>query len=124
MSRSSLRLLVPALVILLAKGCGLLSRRVKTGEEFTLRPGEKVVVAGTGLGIELDDVGRQWYADRRGEAAYATLTITGRGAGPRSLTVGESESVGDYTVTLVGANPFRAEGGPDCTMMVTRRTLP
>ena len=43
-------LAVSAVILPFVNSCGLLSRRVKLGEEFTLRPGEKVVIAGTGLG--------------------------------------------------------------------------
>ena len=114
-------LLFSAVMILLFAGCGLFARRVKVDEEFTLRPGDRVVVAGTGLSIRLESVGHQWYVDGRGEAPYANLTVSGDGAPARSLTLGESVDVGDYAIKLVGANPFSSEGGPDCKLVVTRR---
>ena len=114
-------LLFSAMLILLLAGCGLFARRVKLDEEFTLRPGERVVVAGTGLSIRLESVGRQWYVDGRAEAPYANLTVSGGGASARSLTLGESVDAGDYAIKLVGANPFSSAGGPDCKLVVSRR---
>lgn len=110
-----------AVIVVFANSCGLLSRRVKVGEEFTLRPGEKVVIAGTGLSIQLKGVGHQWYVDRRAESPYAELIVTGGGASARPLTLSESMPVGDYTLKMVAANPFRDNGGPDCKLIVTRR---
>ena len=114
------RLLVSAMVVLFFSGCGLLSRRVQVGEEFTLRPKEKVVVAGTDIGIQLNVVGHQWYVDNRADTPYAELTVTGGGAPSRSLTLSESANVGDYAIKLVAANPFNDRGGPDCKLVVTR----
>lgn len=37
-----------AVALLFVTGCALFSRRVKAGEEFTLRPGEEVVIATRG----------------------------------------------------------------------------
>jgi len=107
--------------LLFVAGCGLISRKVAVGEEFTLRPGDKVAVAGTDLTIELKGVGRQWFVDQRAESSYADLILTGGGAAARSLTLSESTTVGDYTLKLIGANPFRNNGGPDCKLIVTRR---
>jgi len=112
-------LAVSAAILLLMNSCG--SRRVKVGEEFTLRPGEKVVIAGTGLAIQLKGVGHQWYVDRRAESPYAELIVTGGGASARPVTLSESMTVGDYNLKLIAANPFRNSGGPDCTLIVTRR---
>jgi hypothetical protein len=38
------QLFVASIVVVLFAGCGLLSKRVKLGEEFTMKPKEKVVV--------------------------------------------------------------------------------
>jgi len=104
MRRSLFRrwLLVLAVVILFCTGCGLLSRKVQVGEEFTIRPKEKVSVAGTGIGIRLDVVGHQWYIDKRSDAPYVELTITGGGASSRSLALSESANVGDYNCSNYG----------------------
>lgn len=110
-----------AVTLLFVTRCALFSRKVKLGEEFTLRPGEKVVIAGAGLAIQLKGVGHQWYVDRRAESPYAELIVTGRGASARPLTLSESMTVGDYTLKLVAANPFRDNGGPDCKLIVTRQ---
>lgn len=104
------KLLVVALLLLTS--CALLSRRVKIGEEFTLRPGEKVVVSGTDLGIQLKSVGHQWYLDRRVDSPYAELMVTGGGASSRSVTVSQTLAVGDYTIKVIAANPFKDNGGP------------
>lgn len=105
-------------------GCSLGSRKVKLGEQFTLRPKEKVVVAGTGLTIRLDEVGHQTFSEpqpRPLSSSYVVLTVTAGSVPAKSISisVGESENVGDYTIRLIGANPFHDQGGPDCKLMVT-----
>ena len=115
------RLSTSLVILLLVTGCGLWSRRVKVGEEFTLRPGEKVVIAGTDLAIQLKGVGHQWYVDRRADSPYAELIVSGGGASARPLTLSESTIVGDYSVKLVAGNPFRDNGGPDCKLIVMRK---
>jgi hypothetical protein len=101
--------------------CGFFSRRVKLDEEFTLKPNEKVSVSGTGLTIQLKTVGHQWYTDRRAESPYVELVVTGGKAPSGPITLGEKFTVGDYTLKLVGANPFRDNGGPDCKLVVSRK---
>ena len=71
--------------------------------------------------IKLKGVGHQWYVDRRGESPYAELIVTGGGASARPVNLSESMTIGDYTLKLVAANPFRDNGGPDCKLIVTRR---
>src|SRR5438477_5404401 len=106
---------LPALTIttLFISSCGLLSRRVKAGEEFTLKPGEKVSVKGADLTIKLKGVGHQWYVDRRADSPYVELILSDVGAGGQNLTLSETKTVGDYNIKLVAANPFRDNGGPD-----------
>lgn len=105
-------------------GCSLGSRKVKLGEQFTLRPKEKVVVAGTGLTIRLDEVGHQTFSEpqpRPLSSSYVVLTVTAGGAAPRSvsISVGESETIGGYTITVNSAYPFRSDNGPRCGLTVT-----
>jgi hypothetical protein len=40
-------------VIVLLAGCGFFSRTVKPGEEFIMKPNDKVIVSGTGLEIKI-----------------------------------------------------------------------
>jgi hypothetical protein len=119
------RWLLVSSIFLLFTGCGLWSRRVKVGEQFTLRADERVVVGGTGLAIKLKGkqaVGHQWYVDGRPEAPYVSLIITSEGALlSRSLTLDEGTIIGDYIITLKGANPSRSDGGASCDLLVTRR---
>ena len=113
-------LAVSAIALLVVSGC-LLSRRVKVGEEFTLKPGEKVSVTGADLTIKLKAVGHQWYVDRRADSPYVELILSDVGASGHNLTLSETETVGKYNIKLVAANPFRDNGGPDCKLIVTRR---
>ncbi|MGI9066801.1 MAG: hypothetical protein ACR2HX_10405 [Pyrinomonadaceae bacterium] len=79
-------------VIVLFTGCGLLSRRVKVGEEFTLKPKEKVVGAGAGMEIKLEGVGHQTFPNpqpRPLRSSYVTLAVTAGGP-PRSMRLGTS----------------------------------
>ena len=109
-----------ALALLFLSNCSL-SRRVKIGEEFTLKPGEKVSVKGADLTIKLKGVGHQWYVDRRADSPYAELTLSDVGAFGHDLTLSDTTSVGEYNIKLVAANPFRDNGGPDCKLVVTHR---
>jgi hypothetical protein len=98
-----------------------LSRRVKVGEEFILKPGEKVSVAGADLTIKLKAVGHQWYVDRRADSPYVELILSDVGASGHFVTLSDTETVGKYNIKLVAANPFRDNGGPDCKLIVTSR---
>jgi len=112
---------VSALALLIISNCGLLSRRVKVGEEFTLKPGEKVSVTGADLTIKLKAVGHQWYSDRRADSPYVELELSDVGAFGKELTLSDTQTVGNYNIKLVGANPFSGNGGPDCRLIVSRR---
>jgi hypothetical protein len=114
--------LATALIILVfVSSCTLLSRRVKLGEEFTLKPGEKVSVTGADLTIKLKAVGHQWYVDRRADSPYVELILSDVGASGHNLTLSETETAGKYNIKLVAANPFSNNGGPDCKLVVTLR---
>lgn len=109
-----------ALGVVFITACGLLPRKVKVGEEFTLHAGEKVSVSGADLTIEVKSIGRQWYVDRRAESGYAELTIKGRGASaPRKVGVGEAVDEGDYLIKVNSINPFGQK--PECTAIVNRK---
>jgi hypothetical protein len=114
-------LAVSAIALLLISNCSLLSRRVKVGEEFTLKPGEKVSVKGADLAIKLKAVGHQWYVDRRADSPYVELELSDVGATGQKLTLRDTKTVGQYDIKLIAANPFRDNGGPDCKLIVTRR---
>jgi hypothetical protein len=110
-----------AIIMVLVSSCTLMSRRVKVGEEFTLKPGEKVSIAGADLTIKLKAVGHQWYVDRQADSPYVELILSDVGASGHNLTLSESETVGSYNIKLVAANPFSNNGGPDCKLIVTSR---
>ena len=110
-----------AIILVFVSSCTLLSRRVKLGEEFTLKPGERVSVAGADLTIKLKAVGHQWYVDRRADSPYVELILSDVGASGHNLTLSETETVGKYNIKLVAANPFSNNGGPDCKLVVTPR---
>src|SRR5947207_13386073 len=115
--------LAVSLVILLLTSCGLLTRRVKPGEEFTLKPKETVIVSGTNLEIRLEEVGHQTFSNPQPQplrSSYVQLVVT-TGGSPRSIRVDDSVEVGEYTITVKSANPFRHDDGPRCTLIVTRR---
>jgi hypothetical protein len=114
-------LAVSVITLILVSNCSLLSRRVKLGEEFTLKPGEKVSVAGADLSIRLKEVGHQWYVDRRAESPYVELELSDVGAAGQKLTLSDIKTVGEFNIRLVAANPFRDNGGPDCKLIVTHR---
>ena len=112
---------VLGLALLFVSSCGMLSRRVKVGEEFTLKPGEKVSVRGADLAIKLKAVGHQWYVERRADSPYVELTLSDVGAFGQNVTLSDTTTIGEYNIKLVAANPFRDNGGPDCRLIVTRR---
>jgi hypothetical protein len=117
-------LLISSISLLLVTGCGLGSRSVKIGEQFTLRPGERVVVAGTDLEIQVKGVGHQTSPNPQPKGfrgSYVEMTITAGGAPPRAISVDDDVNVGDYTITVKSANPFRSDDGPRCELVVTRR---
>lgn len=97
---------------------------MKIGEQFSLRPGERVVVAGADLVIQLEGVGHQTSPNpqpRGFRASYVEMTITTGGEPPRTISVDDDVNVGDYTITVKSANPFRSDDGPRCELAVTRR---
>ena len=114
-------LAVWAITLLFMSNCGVLFRRVKVGEEFTLKPGEKVSVRGADLAIRLKAVGHQWYVDRRADSPYVELELSDVGAFGKNVTLSDTMDVGKYNIKLVAANPFSDNGGPDCKLMVTQR---
>ena len=109
--------------IVLCLGCGFLTRRVKLGERFTMRPKDKVVVAGTGLTIRLDEVGHQTFSGpgpSPGGASYVVLLVTcENGSKSIRISVGDSTEAGDYVIKVNSANPFRSDDGPRCELTVT-----
>ncbi|HMG75494.1 MAG TPA: hypothetical protein VK582_18490 [Pyrinomonadaceae bacterium] len=86
-----------------------------------MKPGEKVSVSGADLTIKLKSVGHQWYVDRRADSPYVELELSDVGAFGKKLTLSDTQTVGDYNIKLVGANPFTNNGGPDCKLVVMRR---
>ena len=110
-------------VIVLLTSCGLLSKTVKLGEEFVMKPNDKVIVSGTGLEIKLEAVGHQTASNAQSRpvsAFFVKLTVTSDGQ-TRSMEVEDSVDVGAYTITVKSANPFRSDGGPRCSLLVMRR---
>jgi hypothetical protein len=100
------------------------AKKVKIGELFTLRPGERVVVAGTDLVIQVEGVGHQTAPNPQPKgfrASYVEMTITVGAAPPRTISVDNEVNVGDYTITVKSANPFRSDDGPRCELVITRR---
>ena len=114
-------LAVSAVILLFMSNCGVLSRRVRVGEEFTLKPGEKVSVRGADLAIRLKAVGHQWYVDRRADSPYVELELSDVGAFGQNVTLSDTKTIGEYNIKLMAANPFRDNGGPDCKLIVSRR---
>ena len=120
--RSPKGALIATLAIALI-GCGWWSRRVKLGEQFAMRPKDKVVVAGTDLTIRLDEVGHQTFSGPGpppGGASYVGLLVSDENAS-RSIriSVGETAQAGDYVIKVNSANPFRSGDGPRCELTVT-----
>jgi hypothetical protein len=104
--------------------CSWRSRRVKLGERFTMRPKDKITVAGPGLTVRLDGVGHQTFSGpgpSPGAAAYVELLVTSE-SGSRSarISVGESTEVGDYVIKVNSAYPFSSQDGPRCELTVSR----
>lgn len=92
------------------------------GEQFTLKAGEQVVVAGAGFAIQLKGIGHLWFVDGQGEKTIVELSTTAAGAESLNLTVGQSAAVGDYTITLKSADEYPSDRGPRrCDLVVTRR---
>jgi hypothetical protein len=114
-------LAVSAVILLFMSNCGVLSRRVRVGEEFSLKPGEKVSVRGADLAIRLKAVGHQWYVDRRADSPYVELELSDVGAFGQNVTLSDTKTIGEYNIKLMAANPFRDNGGPDCKLIVSRR---
>jgi hypothetical protein len=88
-----------------------------------MKPNDTVIVSGTGLEIKLDAVGHQTSSkaqSRPSSSFFVKLTVTSDGQS-RSTEVEDSVDVGDYTITVKSANPFRSDGGPNCKLLVTRR---
>jgi hypothetical protein len=124
MTTSAKKLLLAfATITVFVTGCGLLSRSVKTDEEFVMKPADKVIVSGTGLQIKLEAVGHQTSSNARSQpisAFFVRMTVTSGGQS-RSIEVEDSAEVGDYTIKVKSANPFATGGGPNCSLLVTRR---
>ncbi len=96
---------------------------MKLGEEFVMKPDDKVIVSGTGLEIRVETIGHQTASNAQSRpvsAFFVRMTITSSGAA-RSMQVDDSVDVGDYTLTVKSANPFASDGGPKCSLLVTRR---
>jgi len=104
-------------------GCNWSARRVKLGEPFTMRPKDKVAVAGTGMTIRLDEVGHQTFSGpSAGPAAYVVLQLTSEtGSQSIRIGVGESTQEGAYVITVNSAYPFRSQDGPRCELTVTKK---
>jgi len=120
--RGAKRWLVVGLTILLIS-CSWWSRRVKLGEQFTMRPKDTVAVADTGLTIRLDEVGHQTFSGPgppSGAASYVVLLVTDKN-GSRSIriSVGETMEGGAYVIKVNSAYPFRSDDGPRCELTVT-----
>jgi hypothetical protein len=112
---------ISTITLLFLSSCSLMTRRVNVGEEFILKPGEKVSVKGADLSIRLKEVGHQWYVDRRADSPYVELILSDVGASGQKLTLSDTQAVGQYNIKLVAANPFGDNGGPDCKLVVTHR---
>jgi hypothetical protein len=96
---------------------------VKPAEEFVMKPNDKVIVSGTGLEIKLEAVGHQTSSNAQSRpisSFFVKLTVTSDGQS-RSMEVEDRVDVGDYTITVKAANPFRSDDGPNCKLLVTRR---
>lgn len=124
MNRCSVKRWLVISIAIVSIGCSLWSRSVKLGEQFTLRPKEQVVVAGTGLAIRLDEVGHQTFSEPQPKplsSSYVVLTVTAGSVPAKSISisVGESETIGGYTITVNSAYPFRSDNGPRGELTVT-----
>lgn len=117
-------LLIYSMCLLHFISCGLSARQVKIGEQFTLKLDEKVTVADTDLVIQLKGVGHQTASNpppKDFRASYVEITITTGSAPPHTARVDDEIRVGDYTIMVKSANPFRSNDGPSCELMITRR---
>lgn len=57
MKRTELLLIVPVLLVsVLSAGCSFKNSTVSPGQEFTLKPGQEIVVQGESLSIKFIDV--------------------------------------------------------------------
>ena len=120
--RGAKGVLIAALAVTLIS-CSWWSRRVKLGEQFTMRPKDTVAVADTGLTIRLDEVGHQTFSGPgppSGGASYVVLLVTDKN-GSRSIriSVGETTEGGAYVIKVNSAHPFRSDDGPRCELTVT-----
>jgi len=103
--------------------CSWWFRRVKLGEQFTMRPKDTVAVANTGLTIRLDEVGHQTFSGpgpSPSGASYVVLLVTDQN-GSRSIriSVGDSTEAGDYVIKVNSAHPSRSDDGPLSELTVT-----
>jgi len=111
------------IISLTLAGCSWFTRRVKLGEQFTMRPKDKVAVSGTDLTIQLEEVGHQTFSiPATRPAAYVVLQIlSGNHARVVRVGVGESAEAGVFIVQVNAANPFHSEDGPRCELTVSRK---
>lgn len=116
------RLLVVLLAICFIN-CGWSSRRVKLGEEFTMRPKDTVSVASTQLTIRLDEVGHQTYSGpKSGPAGYVELFVTSHSVSQSiRMSVGDAADFDGYVITANSALPFSSQDGPKCELTVTKK---
>jgi hypothetical protein len=103
--------------------CSWWSRRVKLGEQFAMRPQDKVAVAGTGLTIRLDEVGHQTFSGPSpppSGASYVVLLVTSEdGSKSIRISVGDTAEIPHYVIKVSSAHPFRSDDGPRCELIVT-----
>jgi len=114
---------IPLAIVFIS--CSWGTRQAKLGEQFAMRPKDKVTVAGTGLTIRLDGVGHQTFSGpgpAPGAAAYVELLVSSE-SGSRSMRIsaGESTGVDDYFIKVNSAYPFRSQGGPRCELTISKR---
>ena len=113
---------IPLAIVFIS--CSWGTRQAKLGEQFAMRPKDKVTVAGTGLTIRLDTVGHQTFSGpgpAPGAAAYVELLVSSE-SGSKSIriSVGDITEVRDYVIKVNSAYPFRSQDGPRCELTVTR----
>src|SRR5881628_567524 len=114
---------IPLAIVFIS--CSWGTRQAKLGEQFTMRPKDRVTVAGTGLTIRLDEVGHQTFSGpgpSPGGASYVVLLVAYEN-GSRSIriSVGENAEAGVYVITVNSAYPFRSQEGPRCELTVTKK---
>ena len=76
---------IPLAIVFIS--CSWGTRQAKLGEQFAMRPKDRVTVAGTGLTIRLDGVGHQTFSGpgpAPGAAAYVELLVSSE-SGSRSM---------------------------------------